>query len=65
MITNLNPGTEVTVDTLRDGQPLTIKATLGERPSDLGVRAEAPGKVQEGTLRGIMVQELHPSPLSS
>jgi serine protease Do len=60
MVTNLNPGAEVTVDTLRDGKPLTIKAILGERPSDLGVRAEGPGKVQEGTLRGIMVQELTP-----
>jgi serine protease Do len=60
MITNLNPGTEVTVDILRDGQPLTIKATLGERPSDLGVRAEKPGIIQEGTLRGITVQDLTP-----
>ncbi len=60
MITDLNPGTEVTVDILRDGQPLTIKATLGERPSDLGVRAVGPGRIQEGTLRGIMVQDLTP-----
>ncbi len=60
MITNLNPGAEVTVDILRDGQPLTIKATLGERPSDLGVRTGGPGKIQEGTLRGIMVQDLTP-----
>jgi len=60
MITNLNPGAEVTLDILRDGQPLTIKATLGERPKDLGVRAGGPGKVQEGTLRGITVQDLTP-----
>jgi S1-C subfamily serine protease len=60
MITNLNPGTEVTVDILRDGQPLAIEATLGERPGDLGMRAGGPGKVQEGTLRGIMVQDLTP-----
>jgi serine protease Do len=60
MITNLNPGAEVTVDILRDGQPLTIKTTLGERPNDLGVQAGGPGKVQEGTLRGIMVQDLTP-----
>jgi hypothetical protein len=60
MITNLNPGAEVTMDTLRDGKPLTIKATLGERPDDLGVRSGAPGKVQEGTLRGIMVQDITP-----
>jgi serine protease Do len=60
MITNLNPGAEVTVDTLRDGQPLTINAILGERPSDLGVRTEGAGKIQEGMLRGIMVQDLTP-----
>jgi serine protease Do len=60
MITNLNPGAEVTVDTLRDGQPLSVKATLGERPSDLGVRTSGSGSVQEGTLRGIMVQDLTP-----
>ena len=59
-ITNLNPGTVVTVDILRDGQALTIKATLGERPNDLGVRAGGPGKVQEGTLHGITVQDLTP-----
>ena len=60
MITNLNPGTEVTVDTLRDGQPMTVKATLGERPNDLGVRAGGGDKIQEGTLRGITVQDLTP-----
>jgi serine protease Do len=60
MITNLNPGTEVTVDSLRDGQPLTLKATLGERPDDLGMQAGEHEKVQEGTLRGIMVQDLTP-----
>jgi serine protease Do len=60
LITNLNPGAEATLDILRDGQPLTIKAALGERPKDLGVRAGGPGKVQEGTLRGITVQGLTP-----
>jgi serine protease Do len=60
MVTNLNPGAEVTVDLLRDGQPLIIKAILGERPSGLGVRTGGPGRVQEGTLRGLMVQDLTP-----
>jgi serine protease Do len=60
MITNLNPSTEVTIDILRDGQPLTIKATLGERPSDPGMQTLAGGNVQEGTLRGIRVQDLTP-----
>jgi serine protease Do len=60
LITNLNPGAEATLDILRDGQPLTTKVDLGERPKDLGVRAGGPGKVQEGTLRGITVQSLTP-----
>src|ERR1019366_7963826 len=60
LITNLNPGAEATLDILRDGQPLTTKVDLGERPKDLGVRAGEPGKVQEGTLRGITVQGLTP-----
>jgi serine protease Do len=60
VITNLNPGTETTLEILRDGQPMTIKVTLGERPTNLSVRAGA-GGVQEGTLRGIAVQNLTPS----
>ena len=59
-VTNLSPGTEVTLDILRDGQPMTIKVTLGERPSDLSARAGG-GGVQQGTLRGIDVQNLTPS----
>ena len=60
MITNLNPGTDIAIEIWRDGQPLAIRATLGERPNDLGVRSGGPGKVQEGTLRGITVQDLTP-----
>ncbi len=56
-ITNLNPGSVATLDILRDGQPMTIKVTLGERPTNLGMQAG----VQEGTLRGISVQNLTPS----
>jgi serine protease Do len=59
MITNLNPGTEVTLDILREGQPVTIKVTLGERPAEASLRGG--GTVQEGTLRGITVQNLTPS----
>ncbi|MGO8817353.1 MAG: DegQ family serine endoprotease [Terriglobia bacterium] len=59
-ITNLSPGAVVTLDILRDGQPMTIKVTLGERPSDLNARAGG-GGVQQGTLRGLDVQSLTPS----
>ena len=59
-VTNLSPGTEATLDILRDGQPMTLKVTLGERPSDLSARAGG-GGVQQGALRGIAVENLTPS----
>jgi serine protease Do len=59
-VTNLNPGAEATLDVLRDGQPMTIKVTLGERPSNLSTSAGG-GGVQQGALRGISVQNLTPS----
>jgi serine protease Do len=60
-VTNLSPGGIATLDILRDGQPLTIKVTLGERPSDLSARVGGGGGVQQGTLRGIAVENLTPS----
>jgi serine protease Do len=60
LVTNLNPGAEATLEILRDGQPLTIKVTLGERPTNLSAQG-GPGAVQEGSLRGITVQNLTPS----
>ena len=60
LITSLNPGTEVTLEILRDGQPMTLKVTLAERPADLSVRAGG-GSVREGTLRGMAVQNLTPA----
>lgn len=59
MVVDLNPGTEVTLDILRDGKPLSVKLTLGERPSNLSGNASV-GKASEGTLRGISVQNLTP-----
>ena len=41
----------MTVDSLRDVQPMTVKTTLG-------MRAGEAGKVQDGMLRGITVQDL-------
>jgi serine protease Do len=60
-VTNLSPGSIATLDILRDGQPMTLKVTLGERPSDLSARVGAGGGIQEGTLRGIEVQNLTPA----
>ena len=60
MVTDMNPGTEVTLDILRDGQPMTIHLTLGERPANLGVTAGVGKAPSEGALRGITVQNLTP-----
>jgi serine protease Do len=60
MVTNMNPGTEVTLNIIRDGQPMTVHVTLGERPSNLGVTAGVGKAPSEGTLRGITVQNLTP-----
>jgi serine protease Do len=61
MVTNLNPGTGVTLDILRDGQPMTLKMAVGERPSDLSTHVGGGGGVQRGALRGITVENLTPS----
>lgn len=60
LVTDTNPGTVVTLDLLRGGKPLTVKVTLGERPSTLGVRASLGRAPARGTLRGITVQNLTP-----
>jgi serine protease Do len=60
MITNINPETQVALDILRDGKPMTIHLTLGERPSNLGATTGAGKAPTEGALRGIAVQNLTP-----
>src|SRR5579862_1150205 len=60
-ITNLSPGNVATLDILRDGQPMTLKVTLGERPSNLGAHVGVGGGVQEGALRGLEVANLTPA----
>ncbi|MGD0695938.1 MAG: DegQ family serine endoprotease [Terriglobia bacterium] len=58
-VTNMAPGTSVTLDTLRDGKPQSVRVTLGERPADLSASAGGQGKApSEGALRGIEVQAL-------
>jgi serine protease Do len=59
-VTNINPGTEVTLDILRDGQPMTIHLTLGERPANLSATPGVGKALSEGALRGITVQNLTP-----
>jgi serine protease Do len=59
-ITSLNPGQAVTLGILRDGKPMNIQVTLGERPSNLGVLAHVSKPPSKGTLRGITVQNLTP-----
>jgi serine protease Do len=58
MVAGTNPGSEVTLGILRDGQPSTLKVTLGEQPASM---TTAGGRPAEGTLRGISVQNLTPS----
>lgn len=60
-ITNLSPGAVATLDILRDGQPMTIRVTLGERPANLSASVSGGGSVQQGALRGITVENLTPS----
>jgi serine protease Do len=60
MVTDMNPGTEVALDILRDGKPMTIRVTLGERPANLSATPGVSKAPSEGALRGITVQNLTP-----
>jgi serine protease Do len=60
MVTDTNPGTTVKLDILRNGEPMTIQVTLGERPADLNVHAGLGTAPSQGTLQGITVQALTP-----
>jgi Do/DeqQ family serine protease len=59
-VTDINPGTEVALDILRDGKPMTIHLTLGERPANLSATPGVGQAPSEGALRGITVQNLTP-----
>ncbi len=60
-VTQTDPGSVATLDILRNGKPMTLKVTLGERPAS----AEAvPGQGQApsgSALEGISVQNLTPA----
>jgi serine protease Do len=60
MVTDINPGTVVKLDILRDGQPMTVNVTLGDRPANLSYVAGTSKAPTEGALRGITVQNLTP-----
>jgi serine protease Do len=55
------PGTPVTLEVLRNGQPMTVKATLEQRPKDLAYTGNMQRSPSEGALRGITVQNLTPT----
>jgi serine protease Do len=58
-IANMNPGTTANLEVFRDGKPMNVKITLGERPTNLTARGSLRGP-SEGTLGGIAVQNLTP-----
>jgi len=60
MVTETNPGTEVKLDILRNGQPMTLQVALGARPENLSVHAGLGSAPTQGTLAGITVQALTP-----
>lgn len=59
-VVSMSPGESVTLDILRDGSPMTVKVTLGQRPENLNEPGGGGGGTapSEGTLRGIAVQNL-------
>ncbi|HVB29487.1 MAG TPA: DegQ family serine endoprotease [Terriglobia bacterium] len=60
MVTQTDPGTVVNLEILRNGKPMTLKLTLGERPTNL---AATPGQGQGpsgSALEGVSVQNLTP-----
>jgi serine protease Do len=59
-ITSLNPGTTVNLEVFRDGKPMNVKVTLGERPGNLTAQGPTARTPSEGTLRGLSVQNLTP-----
>lgn len=61
MVANTNPGTTVPLEILRNGEFLTLKATLDQRPTDLGYVAGQRRVPSAGPLRGIVVQNLTPT----
>jgi serine protease Do len=58
MVANTNPGSPVTLEILRNGQPLAVHATLEHRPAELGYTGGPRKAPAEGPLRGLAVQNI-------
>jgi serine protease Do len=58
MTASTNPGTPVTLEILRNGQPQTVNITLEQRPSNLSYTGGPRRSPNEGALRGVTVQNL-------
>jgi serine protease Do len=52
------PGTPVTLEILRNGQPQTVTVTLEQRPSNLSYSGGQNKSPNQGALRGVTVQNL-------
>jgi len=61
LVTQTDPGTVVTLAILRNGKPLSIKVTLGERPTNLGTIAGQGQGPSGSALEGLSVQNLTPA----
>ena len=61
MVASSNPGATVPLEILRNGEPLTLKVILDQRPSDLGYTPGQHRAPSAGPLRGISVENLTPS----
>ena len=61
MVASTNPGATVPLEILRNGEPLTLKVILDQRPSDLGYTPGQHRAPSVGPLRGISVENLTPS----
>jgi serine protease Do len=60
MVAESSPGSTATLDIIRNGEPMTVKVTLAERPANLAVVAGSSRAPEEGALRGVQVQNLTP-----
>jgi serine protease Do len=58
MVASTNPGTPVTLEVLRNGQPQTVTVTLEQRPANLAYSGGPSRSPNQGALRGVTVQNL-------